>query len=371
MNTSITKYNCICNIGRNINEVYENAIKGVCDKFSFRHDIIKGKTLCVGEVKDNGIKIENPDYDLKCNRILLECYLPLKEYINSLIKKYGKTRVGLVVATTNTGVDEYEITGNKTHSEIGNPAMFLKEYLGLKGYTAGVSTACTSGIKAFAIADNLIKSGFSDAVIVAGSDTLSKVPLFGFTSLEVLSDKKTNPFSKNRSGINIGEGAAIFTVEKDTKGINILGIGETTDTYHSTTPDPEGKEGIRAIEIALKNAGIKPENVDYINLHGTGTIANDLSEGNAVYHFFKNTYASSTKPLTGHCLGAAGSVETALCCALIEHGGYYPHIYDGEYDDKIPLLNLTNPPEKTNICMTNAFGFGGANAIMILGGENE
>ena len=371
MNTSITKYNCICNIGRNINEVYENAINGECDKFSYRQDIINGKTLCVGEVEDNDIKIENPDYNLKCNRLLWECYLPLKEYINSLIKKYGKTRIGIVVATTNTGVDEYEVSHNKTHSEIGNPAMFLKDALGLKGYTAGVSTACTSGIKAFAIADNLIKSNFADAVIVAGSDTLSKVPLFGFTSLEVLSDKKTNPLSKNRSGINIGEGAAVFTVEKNSKGINILGIGETTDTYHSTTPDPEGKEAKRAIELALNHSGIKPDEIDYINLHGTGTIANDLSESNAVYEFFPNTFASSTKPLTGHCLGAAGSVETALCCALLENGGYYPHVYDGEYDSTIPKLNITKPPEKTNICMTNAFGFGGANAIMILGGNNE
>ena len=369
MNITITKYNCICNLGRNIDEVYENAILGNNNKFSLRNDIIKDKTLCVGEVEDNNIKISNPDYDIKCNRLLVECYEPLKEYIDSLIKKYGNKRIGVVVATTNTGVEEYQYSKNKTQSEIGNSALFLKDFLGLKGYAAGVSTACTSGIKAFSIAEHLIKSNLSDAVIVAGTDMLSKVPLFGFTSLEVLSDEKTIPLSKNRKGINIGEGVAIFTVEKDAEGINILGIGETTDTYHSTTPDPEGVQAIRAIEIALQQSGLKPEDIDYINLHGTGTGANDLSEVKAVSKYFKNTYSSSTKAMTGHCLGAAASVETALCCALIDKGGFYPHKFDNEYDDSIEKINISNPPQETKICMTNAFGFGGANAIMIIGNK--
>ena len=120
MNITITKYNCICNLGRNIDEVYENAILGNNNKFSLRNDIIKDKTLCVGEVEDNNINISNPDYDIKCNRLLVECYEPLKEYIDSLIKKYGNKRIGVVVATTNTGVEEYQYSKNKTQSEIGN-----------------------------------------------------------------------------------------------------------------------------------------------------------------------------------------------------------------------------------------------------------
>ena len=370
MSICITKYNCICNIGRNIDEVYKNALSGISDKFEYRQDVIKNKTLCIGVVDDNDVVIDNEDYNLKCNRLLVECIYPIKNYIDSLIIKHGKNRIGIVVATTNTGVNEFEQTQKEIHSQIGNSAMFLREYLGLESYYTGVSTACTSGIKAFSIARDLIKSGFNDAVIVAGTDTLSNVPLFGFSALEVLSGEKTNPLSKNRSGINIGEGTAVFVVEKSNKGIEIMGIGETTDTYHSTSPDPNAVEAIRAIKIALDDAQIAQDKVDYINLHGTGSIANDITETKAISQIFDKTYVSATKPLTGHCLGAAACVETALCCALIEKGGYYKHIYDGEYDVSLPNLNIYNPPKRTNICMNNAFGFGGTNAIMIIGRQD-
>lgn len=370
MSSYITRYNCICNIGRSIDEVYHNIINGLDSNFLFTPDIINGKTLCVATIDDNDLEIKNPDYNLKCNRILLEVLQPFYTYIESLIQLYGPNRIGIVVATTNSGVEEYELSKNEVHSQIGNPALFLKEYFNLTGYYSSVSTACTSGIKAFSIANNLLESNILDAVIVTGVDTLAKVPLYGFSSLEVLSSKKTNPLSKNRLGINIGEGAAAFIVEKEKQQncIEILGIGETSDTYHSTTPDPEGIEAIRAIEIALNNAKLKPEDVDYINLHGTGTIANDLTEAKAVNHFFKKTYVSSTKPFTGHCLGAAACIETALCCELINKGGYFNHIYDGEYDELLPKMNISMPPTKTKICMNNAFGFGGTNAIMIMGG---
>lgn len=365
MNTSITKYNCITNIGRNIDEVYQNAIKGVADRIVLNSEIVKGKIFRVGMVSDNDINITNADYNLKCNRLLVECLEPIKDYVDDF-KKNNKT-IGIVCATTNSGVEEFEISQNPIHSEIGNPAMFLKDYLGTDSYTACVSTACTSGIKAFSIARNLLRSNSCDAIVVAGVDTLSKVPLYGFSSLEVLSEQHTNPMSKNRSGINIGEGVAVFVVENSESGIGILGIGETTDTYHSTTPDPDAVEAVRAISLALEDAKLDSQEIDYINLHGTGTISNDLMESRAISQIFGNTFCSSTKPMTGHCLGAAASVETALCCALIEKGGFYPHIYDSEYDENLPKINISNPSQKIKICMNNAFGFGGTNAIMILG----
>ena len=365
MNTSITKYNCITNIGRNIDEVYQNAIKGVADRIVLNSEIVKGKTFRVGMVSDNDINITNADYNLKCNRFLVECLEPIKDYIEDL-KNSNKT-IGIVCATTNSGVEEYEISQNPIHSEIGNPAMFLKDYLGTNSYATCISTACTSGIKAFSIARNLLRARLCDAVIVAGVDTLAKVPLYGFSSLEVLSEQHTNSMSKNRSGINIGEGVAVFVVENSESGVEILGIGETTDTYHSTTPDPDAVEAMRAIRLALEDAKLDSQEIDYINLHGTGTISNDLMEARAVSQIFDNTFCSSTKSMTGHCLGAAASVETALCCALIEKGGFYPHIYDGEYDENLPKINISTPPQKIKICMNNAFGFGGTNAIMILG----
>lgn len=321
-------------------------------------------------------KIEDENYNLRCNRVLLYLCSKIKNELYSVIEKYGKNRVGVVIATTNSGIEEFEETRNKFHSEIGNPALFLKDYLNLNSFAAGVSCACTSGIKAFSTARNLLKNGICDAVIVGGVDTFAKLTKFGFGSLEVLSGKKTNPFSKNREGIDIGEGAALFILENilegGEKGIKLLGIGETSDAYHAATPDPEGIETIRAIKEALKDAKITAQDVDYINLHGTGTLSNDLMEAVAVHNVFGDrVYCSSTKPVTGHCLGSSASVETAICCELLDNPQkpLPEHIYDGEYDEDLPKIKLVgkNVITSPKIVMCNAFGFGGTNAVMILG----
>ena len=258
--------------------------------------------------------------------------------------------------------------------ELGNPALFLKQHFALNGYYTTVSTACSSGLKAFLIAKDLFDNNISDAVIVACTDSLSKVPIYGFNSLEVLSEKPSIPFSKNRCGMNLGEACTIFILEKYCEnGINVMGIGESSDVYHSTTPDPEAKEAITAIKSALKQAKLNPEDIDCINTHGTGSVANDIMEANAIYSIFSDkTPTSSTKPLTGHCLGAAAGIETALCCKLLDDfdGKLYPHIYDGEFDISLPAINLAEKNknyDRCKICMCNSFGFGGTNAIMIIG----
>jgi 3-oxoacyl-[acyl-carrier-protein] synthase-1 len=257
---------------------------------------------------------------------------------------------------------------------LGNPAYFLQQQLGLNGFYTTVSTACSSGLKAFIIAQDLIRNNVVDAIILGCVDSLAKIPIYGFHSLEVLSKEPSIPLSKNRSGMNIGEACAVFITEKDSeRGIDIMGLGESSDVYHSTTPDPEAKESICAIKKALTEAKITPSEVDYINLHGTGTIANDIMETNAIYKVFSNKVpVSSTKPLTGHCLGAAAGIETALCCKLLDNfkGELYPHIYDNEYDTSLPMVNIVRKNQKyskCDICMCNSFGFGGANAIMVLG----
>ena len=234
------------------------------------------------------------------------------------------------------------------------------------------------------------------------------MPSYGFHALEVLSHEKTNPFSKNRSGISLGEGGALFLltqpdklspdplgerekilneqsefsilgkghtgVQKCKKAgcIEILGIGETSDAYHSATPDPEGTQAAIAIQEALDNAGLKADDIDYINLHGTGTISNDLMEANAIYKIFGNKVpASTTKPLTGHCLGAAASVEAYICYEILKGKRALPiQEYDGEYDETLPKINLVNkdtPQKNINTCMCTSFGFGGTNAVVILG----
>ena len=369
---SITSYDAICNLGNNIDEIFENALKGSNEFLSPLEDIVKDKKFYFGKVNCDLPQIKDERFNLRVNRLLLHLLNNMEENLEQLFEKYPKSRIGTVIATTNSGIEEYEKSHNKKHFEIGNPAEFIKYQLGLESFYTSVSTACSSGIKAFATARKLISNGICDAVIVGGTDALSKLPVFGFHSLEILSETKTNPFSKNRNGINLGEGAALFIVEKAVNGIKIKGIGETSDAYHSATPDPKGIEAERAMKIALKEANLVPDAIDYINLHGTGTKTNDLMEANAVYNLFGCcTEVSATKPLTGHCLGAAASIETALCCHIIKHNTIIPHVYDGKYDYALPDINLITKPvnKKIDNVLCNAFGFSGTNAVMILGRE--
>ena len=362
----ITKYNAICNLGFNIDEVFKGAIEGDSSRFEVSKNYILEKNVRVGRINIPLPEINDADYNIRCNRLLLACIDPFE------LNKYDKKSLAVVCATTNTGVEEYETSGNIKHAQIGNPAEFIVKHFSLQNYYTTVSTACSSGIKAFIIARELINSGYAERVLVAGVDALTKFPLFGFDSLEVLSPNPSIPFSKNRCGINIGEGAGAFIVEKDAnKGIKIAGLGETTDCYHATTPDPAGVESEKAIREALGDEN--PLNIDYINLHGTGTTANDLMEGRAIYNVFSDkVISSSTKPLTGHCLGAAASIETALCCKLLDSNinRVFPHIYDNEYDSNIPPINLAKPNNETKNtiknCLCTSFGFGGTNCAIYL-----
>lgn len=376
-NISITYYSAICNLGTNINDIFHNAVSGKQIFFTKDNDIVEGTELYFGKVKVELPKIESCKYNTRTNRLLLHCINQLESEIAGIIKKYGNNRIAVVSATTNSGANEYENSNNVIHSQIALPAMFLKDYLALNNYCAGVSTACTSGIKAFSTAVKLLKNNVCDAVICANTDALSKTPIFGFNALEVESHRPCIPFSKNRDGINIGEGAAIFVLEKDvTNGFKILGIGETSDAYHCATPNPEALQAVKSIEQALVQAGLSAQDIDYINLHGTGTVSNDLMEATAINKIFKDSVpCSSTKSLTGHCLGASAGVETALCLAFLDDKinsckKLLPHVYDKQYDANIPHIRLANCNEtalKTDVAMCNAFGFGGSNAVIILG----
>ena len=374
----ITAYQAICNLGNNIDEIYKKAIEGDVSCFDNLEGYLKEGFVRFGFIKEKLPEISNENYNIRCNRIILKNLELLKDEILKLKTNHKSDGIGIVVATTNSGVEEYEKTKNPLHFELGNPSLFVKETLGINGFYTTVSTACSSGLKAFSLARDLLNQSIADAVIVICTDPISKVSIYGFHSLEVVSNEACIPFSANRKGMNLAEGSSVFIIEKDSKnekaGIEIMGIGENSDVFHSTTPDPEAKEAINAINMALEDAKIEAKDIDYINVHGTGTIANDIMEANAIYKAFYpyNPPSSSTKQMTGHCLGAAAGIETALCCKLIDNfdGRLYPHIYDGNYDNTLAKINLVQKNkkyEKCNICMCNSFGFGGTNAIMILG----
>lgn len=368
MSISVTSYEALCNLGNNIDEIYQNALVGNSSCFNDKR---------LGEIHCELPIIQNPDYNIRCNQLLLKTMELIEDKVTQLLANYAPEKIGVIVATTNSGVEEYEASRNSNHYVLANPACFLQKKLGLKGFFTTVSTACSSGIKAFSLARDLLNNNICHAVLVACVDSIAKVPVYGFGSLEVLTSKPSMAFSKNRTGMNIGEASSIFILEKDVKdGIEVKGIGETSDIYHPTTPDPKAYEASRAIELALKDAKIQPNQVDYINAHGTGTIANDIMEATAISTIFSNkTPVSSTKPMTGHCLGAAAGIETALCCKLLDdfRGKFYPHLYDGVYDDELPeikLVAVSDEYSQCKVCMCNSFGFGGTNAILILEKNN-
>ena len=387
-----------------MNEIFITDASAVfAEKLTLDDTIIKGDKFYFGKLEQDFESIDNDRYDLRCNRVL-------KYLIDKLdLSNFRKDEIGIVIGTTNSGVEEFETTENKHHAELGNPAEFLKWYLGTTNYATCVSTACTSGAKAFSTARKLLENGVCKAVIAGGVDTLASMPSYGFHALEVLSHERTNPFSKNRDGISLGEGGALFVVVKAAEQlgseaakrnchlekkqlpsdcrvgktqcphkndgiihpVTLLGIGETSDAYHSATPDPDGVQAVKAIQDALDDANLKPEDIDYINLHGTGTISNDLMEANAIYRVFGDKVpASSTKPLTGHCLGAAASIEAFICYQILKGERNLPiHKFDGEYDETLPKINLVteNTPQKeVKVCMSTSFGFGGTNAVVVL-----
>jgi 3-oxoacyl-[acyl-carrier-protein] synthase-1 len=251
-----------------------------------------------------------------------------------------------------------------------------------------LSTACASSAGAVIKAAQLIRAGICDAVIAGGVDIASETVLLGFASLEAISDSVCNPFSKNRKGITLGEGAAFFVVSKEPfepegSGIELLGYGESADAFHMTAPRADGSGAIRAMGEALSRAGKKPGDVDYVNLHGTGTVLNDTMEALAMAAVFPDSapLVSSTKPITGHTLGAAGALELALCWMTLysasqdtEGKGRVPvHCWDGMPDGELPSLRFAGTEkgsQKLRICMSNSFAFGGCNTSLIVGRED-
>ncbi len=376
-----------------------NTKASVCDNFlknsqegMFPYEgLISGKKTVVGSVHTSLVGL--PDflkkYHCRNNQLLATAYLQIEEEVSELKARYGKHRIGVILGTSTSGIASAEIamahyqkynTFNESfdykQQEIGSCSAFLSLYADITGVHYTVSTACSSSGKAIAEGARLIQAGFCDAVIAGGSDSLCGLTLNGFDSLELLSESICNPFSKNRRGLNIGEGAALFVLTKRKSHIKLSGIGEASDGYHIATPDPKGVGATLAIKQALQSANRTPNDIAYINLHGTATKKNDEMESYVVNTLFqKAPLCSSTKPLLGHTLGAAAAQELGLCWLLLSH--YNPtqllpkHLWDSEADLTLPPINLVteNAHFKNPIFMSNSFAFGGSNVSLIIEGE--
>ncbi len=322
------------------------------------------------------------------NRLLLQAVEQLDTQIKELESKYDRTKLGIVIGTSTSGVKETEDAFASAkdgklppqfryeRQEISSPSSFLAELLNWQGPHYTISTACTSSAKALIEASRLIKSNFCEAVLVGGADTLSSLTLDGFDSLDSLSDEMINPFSRNRRGINIGEGAAMFILSKEPSAVELAGYGESSDAYHISSPDPQGVGAELAIRAALRSACIEAQNVGYINLHGTGTIKNDLMESHVTQRIFgSGVLAGSTKCFIGHTLGAAGAQEAAMCYLALSQlnsdgslSARLPvHIWDREPDPELASLNLVqqNATLQQNFCVSNSFAFGGNNVSLV------
>jgi 3-oxoacyl-[acyl-carrier-protein] synthase-1 len=257
---------------------------------------------------------------------------------------------------------------------MGACAQFVADLLEVSGPVYGISTACSSGAKALATARRLLRADLCDAVVAGGVDTLCHLTVMGFSSLEAVSESPCNPFSQNRDGINIGEGAALFLVSLESGGVCLSGVGENSDAHHISAPEPSGASAARCMNAALDDAGIAAAAVDYVNLHGTATLLNDQMEALAMAQVFgPDTPCSSTKPFTGHTLGAAGAIEAGICwLSLVGDGdGWLPiHLWDGIRDPGLPALNLVSGQAGNGSLprrvLSNSFAFGGNNIALVL-----
>ena len=305
-------------------------------------------------------------------------------------QRYGAHRVGVFLGTSTSGILQTEIayrhravvegssTGalpaslhyGPTHNTY-SVSRYVRAALGLQGPAYVVSTACSSSAKVFAAAQRMIDFGLVDAAVVGGVDSLCMTTLYGFKSLELVSGDICRPWDANRNGLSLGEGAAYALLERDPEQVQawLLGAGESSDGHHMSSPHPEGAGAAAAMRGALAQAGLQTADVDYLNLHGTGTPGNDAAEDRAVSSVFGATLpCSSTKGYTGHTLGAAGGVEAAIAVLALQHG-FMPAGLNVQTPDPTLQSNFLQQRRDgpVRVVASNSFGFGGSNACLIFG----
>ena len=345
----------------------------------------------VADVDDVALPAEMKDFDCRNNRL---AQLGLEqdgfaEAVRTAIERYGDDRVGVFVGTSTSGILETELAYRRRDPETGalpadfhysktqntfSVADFTRHYFGLHGPAVAISSACSSSAKVFGSARRMIEAGLIDAAVVGGVDTLCLTTLYGFNSLQLLSTQACRPFDAARDGISIGEAAAFALLERapqhpEPDDLFLLGIGESSDAYHMSSPHPEGLGARIAMEQALTTAGLAPSDIDYINLHGTATPSNDTAESKAVRAVFGTaTPCSSTKGATGHTLGAAGGVEAVISLLALRHGLLPGGLNTTQIDPEAGLnYLLENREQPVASVISNSFGFGGTNCSLIFG----
>ncbi|MEO8600099.1 MAG: beta-ketoacyl-[acyl-carrier-protein] synthase family protein [bacterium] len=348
----------------------------------------------VAGVDDIVLRSDLQAFDCRNNR-LLQLALEQDGFADAVataIGRYGCQRVGVFLGTSTAGILQTELAYRRRDSVTGalpadfhyaethntfSAASFAQRYFGLSGPAAVISSACSSSAKVFSSARRMIEAGIIDAALVGGVDSLCLTTLYGFNSLGLISAQPCRPFDIARNGISIGEAAALVLLERlpdsvDADAVVLLGIGESSDAYHMSSPHPDGLGAKIAMQNALISAHLRPGQIDYINLHGTATLSNDASEGRAVAALFGGlTPCSSTKGATGHTLGAAGGLETVICALALQHGLMPGGVNTRQRDPALPVHYLLNNCEqRVDRVLSNSFGFGGTNCSLVFGRAN-
>lgn len=328
-------------------------------------------------------------YDCRNNRLL---QLALEQdgfgdAVRAAALRYGPDRVGVFIGTSTSGIHQTELAYRRREPGTGalppdfiyaathntfSAADFAQRYFGLQGPATAVSSACSSSAKVYASAARMMAAGLIDAALVGGVDSLCLTTLYGFNSLGLTSTQPCKPYAADRSGISIGEAAALALLERvqgaaPSGAILLSGVGESSDAYHMSTPHPEGLGARIAMEKALAAAGLEAADIAYINLHGTATPSNDAAEARAVAALFGNgTPCSSTKGATGHTLGAAGGLEAVICALALRHALLPAGVNTTALDPALPLdYLLENRTQPVRHALSNSFGFGGTNCSLV------
>jgi 3-oxoacyl-[acyl-carrier-protein] synthase I len=356
----------------------------------------------VDGIEDAPVRADLASFDCRNNR-LAQIGIEQDGFaarVSDAIARYGADRVGIFMGTSTAGILETELAYQRRDPQTGalpadfnyanthNPyslAAFVRAYFGVRGPAVSVSSACSSGAKVFGSARRMLETGLIDAVIVGGVDTLCLTTLYGFNSLELLSPGPCKPFDVKRDGISIGEAAAFALLERESGDvrrhsgdvsdtsddgvIRLLGIGESSDAYHMSSPHPEGLGARIAMEQALQSAGLDASDIGYVNLHGTATPSNDAAESRALTSVFADGVpCSSTKGATGHTLGAAGALEAVIAALALRHQMVPAGVNTTEPDAALGLdYVLKTRDASIDAVLSNSFGFGGTNCSLVLG----
>ena len=350
----------------------------------------------VAGVENHRLPSALQNFDCRNNRLADMALMTdgFMEAVAEACAHYGHHRIAVIMGTSTSGIltTEEAYAARRSRDEalpVGFPyadtqdlsslPRYVAARLGITGPALAISNACASSTRAFMDATHLITSGLCDAAIVGGADSLCRMTLQGFASLGLISPSPTRPCDARRSGISIGEAAGLTLLERDGArprparpagyGLRLLGYGASSDGHHMSSPDPTGRGAALAMQKALDRAGLPPDAIGYINMHGTGTLANDRMEDRAISSLFgRNVACSSTKGWSGHTLGASGILETMICAIALQHQ-YLPHCMNSETLDPTFESDILLEPrhDRLDHVMNNSFGFGGTNSSLIFG----